>query len=137
MSSDPLSARISRLQQAGRVDDLHEAVFGRLLRVPVSDPSTRRRSAHSRYVACIIDRLEGDMQATQEGERNATLNRCCYKLGQLVASTWTGMDQSQARDALARLCNAAYECSLSWSEIRSTARGGYEAGLENPLPEPP
>jgi hypothetical protein len=90
-----------------------------------------RRCAHSprtaAYFAAALDREVATLAATPEGQRNATLNRCAFALGQLVAEG--GLD---ARDVAGHLLATASAIGLGDSEAVATIRSGMAAGIANP-----
>lgn len=63
------------------------------------------------------------------GERNDTLNRQAYWLGQAIAGGW--MDEATVRDALTE---AAIEAGLGLDEVAQTLESGLAAGARNPRP---
>ncbi|MFC0340770.1 phage/plasmid primase, P4 family [Paracoccus niistensis] len=63
------------------------------------------------------------------GERNDTLNRQAYWLGQAVGGGW--MDSAKVQDALTE---AAIEAGLGLDEVAQTLESGLAAGARNPRP---
>lgn len=74
--------------------------------------------------------LRGEVErvrAAQEGERNDTLNRAAFSLGQLVAD-----GQLDADEVADELTEAAEEAGLMARETRATIRSGLRGGARNP-----
>lgn len=72
--------------------------------------------------------LEGEAQRLREavpGERNNTLNRAAFALGQLVAGGELAEDASRAI-----LIETAHD--LGWDRIEETVESGFQAGLLEP-----
>lgn len=83
--------------------------------------------AASAYATAALDAEEHAMSEAREGERNATLNRCAFALGQLVAG---GVLEESTVEA--RLTAAARSVGLKDREIRSTLRSGLASGKKHP-----
>lgn len=62
-----------------------------------------------------------------EGERNTTLNRAAFKLGQLVAG-----GEIVAHDAIKSMLEAAEVCGLTPAEALATIRSGMNGGAKDP-----
>lgn len=65
--------------------------------------------------------------AAPNGDRNETLNRAAFRLGQLVAAGHT-----TALDVTEALAAAAASCGLPTEEAEQTIASGLEAGQKNP-----
>ena len=77
--------------------------------------------------------LEGEAQRLREavpGERNNTLNRAAFALGQLVAGGELAEEASRAT-----LIETASD--LGWDRIEETVESGFQAGLREPRQAPP
>jgi hypothetical protein len=80
-----------------------------------------------RYGAAALARESDLVRGAQPGDRNRTLNRAAFSLGQLVAGG--EIDRIVVERAL---LDAAVECGLGTKEAEATIRSGIEAGLEWP-----
>lgn len=78
------------------------------------------------YGATALDHEAAAVATAPVGERNATLNRAAFRLGQLVPHEVTEHD---VRDALS---NAARACGLTSTETAATIRSGLDAGKGQP-----
>ncbi len=76
--------------------------------------------------AALADELE-KLRQCRPGTRNTTLNRCAFKLGQLVGS---GILDASAAEA--ELMATARQIGLSDSEAAATIRSGLIAGQDHP-----
>ena len=89
--------------------------------VPIIAPDRGRA-----YAEAALQRELERLRKAPEHQRNDTLNRCAFKVGQLLAH---GLDESAvARD----LAHAAQLIGLDEAEIGPTIRSGLEAGQRNP-----
>ena len=93
--------------------------------------SLRQRPAttdehNDRYVAAAIRSLQAELAEAQQGHRNATLNWCVFRLGQLGISC----------DETAVLLKATAEyIGLSHREFYATLQSGWRAGAAKPMTE--
>jgi hypothetical protein len=92
----------------------------------------RRATGHaagrrSRYGAAALARESELVRGSQAGNRNRTLNRAAFSLGQLVAE---GAVDRRAVEST--LLAAAIDSGLGPREAEATIRSGIEAGLERP-----
>jgi len=85
------------------------------------------------YVRAALDQEVLNVTRATEGERNDTLNRAAYNLGQLVASSWANLDRAIVEVELER---AARACGLEGGEVLATIKSGLDAGAKDPRPEP-
>jgi hypothetical protein len=69
----------------------------------------------------------GRLACAPEGQRNDTLVRSAFRVGQLVAD-----GKLDATDATGRLLTVALRIGLSGTEAERTIRSGLEAGLTRP-----
>lgn len=74
-----------------------------------------------------IDRACAEIRAAKEGERNATLNKMAFVLGQYVGAG--AFDEKIVRSRLARAAKAA---GLKDGEIKTTIQSGIEKGKTEP-----
>ena len=79
------------------------------------------------YGAAALARESDLVCGAHPGDRNSTLNRAAFSLGQLVAGG--AIDRIVVERAL---LDAAIECGLGTREAEATIRSGIEAGLERP-----
>jgi len=93
-----------------------------------SQPKTTGLNAYA--AAALKAECEGVMQAT-EGDRNATLNRAAFSLGQLVA----GGELAEGA-VIDELTAAAESAGLTPGEITATIRSGLESGKQHPRQAP-
>jgi hypothetical protein len=78
--------------------------------------------------------LRGEMEAVRtaaEGERNDTLNRAAFALGQLVGGG--SLDRAEVEQAL---LDAALACGLPAFEAQKTIRSGIDNGIKKPRTAP-
>ena len=103
-------------------------------------PAARDRkpvTARSAYAAAALDRELAAIRSARRptttggrstgGERNHTLNRAAFNLGQLVAD-----DLLDAADVTAALLDAALDAGLGQREAHRTIASGLNAGIANP-----
>lgn len=97
---------------------------------PLSSPAAR--AGTSRYAEEALDRECADVAAAPEGNRNHTLNRAAFNLGQLVAGGELG-----EHEVIDRLTSAAVSAGLFGSEINATISSGLRTGMGSPRTAPP
>jgi hypothetical protein len=91
-------------------------------------PELKNTSAYS--LAALAGELENVLAATT-GQRNDTLNRAAFALGQLVAAHL--LDEAMARD---ELLSAAGRIGLPLTEAERTITSGLTAGARQPRQRP-
>jgi putative DNA primase/helicase len=79
------------------------------------------------YVRAAVDAECRAVASAPEGQRNDTLNRAAFALGQLVGAHALGR-----REAEARLLAAALTCGLDHREADATIRSGLDGGEQHP-----
>jgi hypothetical protein len=79
------------------------------------------------YAMAALNRETDKILESNEGNRNATLNRAAYNLGQLVADGKLDRHHVEARLFVAAVAVGQYE-----REARATIKSGLEAGMLNP-----
>lgn len=84
----------------------------------------------AKYVSAAVAAAIGDVRAAAKGERNATLNRAAFSIGQLAQ--WT-----RREDVEADLMAAAAAAGLPRAEAAATVRHGLTAGARQPRELPP
>ncbi|MBN2498271.1 MAG: hypothetical protein JXR96_27010 [Deltaproteobacteria bacterium] len=85
------------------------------------------------YSEATLAGVLDDLRQAEEGQRNATLNRAAFRLGQLVAAG--ELDRSEAEQ---ELLSAAQAAGLDKSEALPTIKSGLRAGSRSPhTSEPP
>lgn len=87
-------------------------------------PQTNR---HTIYGVKALEGILGELAVARDGGRNDTLNRCSYRVGQLVAGGVLDRD-----DALAQLELVAHRIGLDDTEVEKTIRSGYASGFDHP-----
>jgi len=92
-----------------------------------TEASTQRRSRLDSYVRAAIDNETAKVSGSTEGNRNDTLNKAAFALGQLVGGGH--LDREVVRAAL---LGAAISAGLPESEARATITSGLDAGSEHP-----
>lgn len=99
---------------------------------PVLEATSSRTctNPHAYSLAALTGELEKVLAATP-GQRNDTLNRAAFALGQLIGSGL--LDQHIARD---ELVSAACRIGLSRSEAERTITSGITAGTRHPRQGP-
>lgn len=91
--------------------------------------TTRNREAA--YAEAALARAVLEVQSAAPGERNNTLSRAAYGLGQLEH---LGLDETRV---LEELVQAALVTGLSHQEALSTAKRGFKKGAQHPRDLPP
>jgi len=82
---------------------------------------------YDKYVQAALDGERDKVRSAHEGERNDTLNRAAFSIGQLVAGGFLTEE-----NATAELTAAGLETGLATDEVRSTVRSGLNAGMKEP-----
>ncbi len=103
--------------------------------VPVIEVATRTLptgSPQQRYVAAALQRELASLATAVEGNRNDTLNRAAFNLGQLAGAGLVDQDH-----VTAELAKVAARTGLGAAEIRRTIASGLAAGLKHPRSPPP
>jgi hypothetical protein len=90
---------------------------------------TNRKGATSAYGSTAVEQEIKAVQNATEGERNTTLNRAAFALGQLHAG-------GEVVDVQSRLVEAAVDAGLSESEATGTVASGWSAGMAEPRTAP-
>lgn len=102
---------------------------------PKERKAQKERQSTSRSSAYGLKALEEEterVRSAPEGQRNDTLNRAAFSLGQLVAGG--ELSQSLAENALV---DAALATGLDEREVSKTLKSGLEKGMQEPrAPEP-
>jgi P4 family phage/plasmid primase-like protien len=85
-----------------------------------------------RYALSALQKEHDNVAAARDGQRNDTLNRAAFALGQLVGAG--ALDRHEVEDALRA---AAATCGLPVGEVTPTLKSGVEAGMKEPreIPE--
>ncbi|MER8646814.1 phage/plasmid primase, P4 family [Mesorhizobium sp. M1252] len=95
--------------------------------VPSADAATSSSSSAIAWAQSALAAELEKMRTAVHGSRNATLNGCAYKLGQLVGG------EALSEDEVARqLTNCARLVGLEDDEIKGTLASGLSAGRANP-----
>ncbi len=76
--------------------------------------------------AALLDEIR-ELRAAPEGQRNETLNKCAFSLGQLIAGG--ELDEFETTTTLTAI---AQSIGLETREIQATIRSGIEAGKKQP-----
>lgn len=107
-----------------------------LKRKEVLPPAPPRRTdtpdINTRYGLAGLAEEERRVQGAVKGERNDTLNRAAYSIGQLIAGGELERDL-----ATARLESAAIDIGLTKSEARQTIASALRASANSPRNAPP
>lgn len=94
----------------------------------ISGAEPTEAPGHARkYAEAALAAEAETMRQAQEGERNDTLNRCAFSLGQLGGAGLLTEDM-----AWEALFTAAQAAGLTEGEIRGTFLSGWRKGLEQP-----
>ena len=93
--------------------------------------AARNGAGRTAYAQAALERELGRLARAQEGERNETLNKAAFALGQLVAGGELSRPEVEGG-----LLAAALECGLGEAEARRTLRSGLEAGMKEPRTPP-
>jgi hypothetical protein len=97
----------------------------------VSAPRQLHRTGNS-YGRAALDREIDRVAIAPVGQRNATLNKAAFAIGQLIA----GRVIEDAVGAVQALIDAGQAGGLSDEEIVATIRSGIEAGSRQPRGAP-
>jgi hypothetical protein len=81
----------------------------------------------TRYAQGAVRRELAELLGTEEGERNHTLNKSAFVIGQLV-----GAGMLDGEDATAVLEDAGQRIGLSLGEVRRSVASGLRAGARCP-----
>lgn len=92
-------------------------------------PSRTERRKKPLGVSTISDLIENVRNAEPNKERNVTLNRSAFAIGQRIASN----DELDEDELIEQLREAAEDAGLSPAEALATIRSGIEAGKQNPI----
>ncbi|AFY86707.1 VapE domain-containing protein [Chroococcidiopsis thermalis] len=92
-------------------------------------PTKVERRKKSLGVSSISDLIENVRNAEPNKERNVTLNRSSFAIGQRIASN----DELDEDELIEQLLEAAEDAGLSQSEAISTIHSGIKAGKQNPI----
>ena len=92
---------------------------------------TRNGARGTAYAQAALERELGRLARAQEGERNETLNKAAFALGQLVAGG--ELDRPLVECELERV---ALAIGLEPREVEATVKSGLEAGLKEPRTAP-
>lgn len=105
-------------------------MFLRPIKAPKADATARPQfeAAPSDYAAKAMQEEMARLYAAPEGQRNGTLNRVAFSLGQLATAL--------PADTPERLYSAGIGIGLEDDETRRTIRSGWEAGLKEPRQVP-
>ena len=93
----------------------------------VANQQPSRRASSAGYGAAALDRECARIATAEPGERNDTLNRASFRVGQLAA-----IGAVQVHEATERLNDASQSTGLSETESRRTIESGFNAGLKSP-----
>lgn len=111
------------------------SVIEKLLKSTVPPQSTSQAGTHkhSAYVHAAINSECEKVAKAVFGQRNDTLNKAAYALGQLVGSRWAHLDLDRASLSLYL---AAMHCGLPDAEAKKTIASGLASGATQPRLEP-
>jgi hypothetical protein len=91
----------------------------------------RNLDAASAYGRAALEREVGRVMMAAVGERNHTLNKAAYNLGQLVAA-----GALELATVIAALEDVGQRTGLEFSEVRATIKSGLMAGTRSPRQVP-
>lgn len=109
------------------IPDPPEWLLERILEPSRDDAAQKVAKQSSGYGKAALNRETARVAFAPEGQRNDTLNRAAFALGQLVAGGEIAETEAQAR-----LLEAATLCGLPPSEAQATIRSGMESGKREP-----
>lgn len=89
-------------------------------------PAPRSKRARA-FGEAALDRENQRLASAPLHQRNNTLNRCAYRLGQLV-----GAGSLDEPEIITRLTSTALQIGLTADEIERTIRSGIDAGKRSP-----
>lgn len=125
LKDDPYRAHIAagdgRRYKRAEFDDAFPIPPPRQSPCAMTIPASAR---HDNYVAGAVRNLVAELAKAKQGHRNATLNWCAFRLGQLglgfeECATW--------------LTPVAMQIGLPEREVKSTIRSGWHAGAANDI----
>lgn len=90
-------------------------------------PPPPRSDRLSAWAEAVIDGVLADLRKAPQGQRNDTLNKAAFRLGQIAGAGLIG-----EADAIPHLRATAQAIRLDKGEIDATIRSGWAAGLANP-----
>lgn len=93
----------------------------------VDTPPPPRGEPLSAWAEAAIDGVLADLRKAPEGQRNDTLNKAAFRLGQIAGAGLIG-----EAHAIPHLRATAQAIGLDTGEIDATIRSGWAAGLANP-----
>jgi hypothetical protein len=92
-------------------------------------PGARRpRPDEGAYGRAALEREIGRVAIAPDGQRNATLNRAAFAIGQLIA----GRAIKDAKGSVAALLSVGRAVGLGEEEVYATVRSGVDAGSRQP-----
>lgn len=97
-------------------------------------PALELRRDYSAYVAVALERVLAGVSAARAGERNDTLNKAAFRLGQFVSSDWANLTRMDAERELLRA--APIGGDFPQHEAEKAIRSGLDAGMQHPQPAP-
>jgi hypothetical protein len=134
---DGRSWRVPENCETDAISDAPEWLYELLAETPATPPSSGKSNGAGAYAdAALADELAA-VSSARRGQRNATLNKAAFSLGQFVAA-----QALSAPDVEARLYGAAQASGLAADDgersVRATIRSGLEAGQRQPrdIPAP-
>jgi P4 family phage/plasmid primase-like protien len=92
-----------------------------------NNPPPPRSDRLSAWAEAAIDGVLADLREAPEGQRNNTLNKAAFRLGQIA-----GAGLICEADAIPHLQATARAIGLDAAEIDATLQSGWRAGLANP-----
>jgi len=95
--------------------------------LPVGVPVPATPGRFTAWANSAIGGLVTDLQAATEGTRNNTLNKVCFKAGQVVEAGGLDVERLELQ-----FYTIAVGIGLKDSEARATVRSGLKAGQEKP-----
>jgi DNA-binding transcriptional ArsR family regulator len=124
----------SKGQEAVKLPDALRRLVEKPARPPrrVAEPRTYTGdSVGTRYGRRALEEEVAAVRGAPEGQRNETLNRAAFSIGQIVAG-----GQLEAGVAEHELREAALDAGLGQREVETTLASGFEAGLAEPRSAP-
>ena len=134
---DGRSWRVPENCETDTVSDAPEWLYELIADKPAAPPSSGNGNGAGAYADAVLADELAAVSGARRGQRNATLNKAAFSLGQLV-----GAQALSAPDVEARLYCAAQASGLVADDgeraVRATLKSGLEAGRRQPrdIPAP-
>jgi putative DNA primase/helicase len=96
------------------------------------DGGTSPHHVHLRYAEVALEKEIAALERARQGERNNTLNKAAFALGQLVAAGVLDKGEVEARLYAAAVQLSLHRDGRGSRQVEATIRSGLEAGMAQP-----